>query len=239
ISPGTLHVAQLAREAADASKQSTPAKPERRSTQWIRIGIELLVAIRFAIVILQFIGPQRTTLVATPVPPTANPNIPVGRMRFSDFSSPNDRISFSIPNLILPETNTHYEAWLLNEDGTALHDVGKITRDTSGTGQLVFTDNNGDNLLKFNQLQITKEQDGVQITKPSGKVLYSSVFPPQTLVYLRNVEVSYDKTPNNLALMQGLYYYSGSYITTPINGDAVNDPEFVGIVKAYDNNDEA
>lgn len=239
ISPGTLHVAQLAREAEEASRQSTQPRPERRNTQWIRIGVELVVAIAFAIVILQFIGPLRTTLVATPVPPTANPNIPVGRMRFSDFSSPNDRISFSMPNLPSPEANTHYEAWLLNEDGTTLHDVGTITRDASGTGQLVFTDNNGDNLLKFNQVQITKEQDGVVITKPTGKVVYSSVFPPKTLVYLRNVEVSYDKTPNNLALMQGLYYYSGSYINTPINGDSVNDPQFVGIVKAYKNQDEA
>jgi hypothetical protein len=38
--------------------------------------------------------------------------------------------------------------------------------------------------------------------------------------------------------MQGLYYYSGSYITTPINGDPVNDPEFVSLVKAYDTQDE-
>ncbi len=239
LSPGTVHIAQLTREAEEASKQSAPRTPVRRTAQWIRIGIEIFFAVALAFVIIQFIGPTRTTLIATPIPPTANPNIPVGRMRFSDFNSPNDRISFSLPNIPLPEANTHLEAWLLSEDGTTLHDVGKITPDASGTGQLVFTDNSGDNLLKFNQLQITKEQDNVVVTKPTGKVMYSSVFPPQALVYVRNVEVAYDKTPNNLALMQGLYYYSGSYITTPINGDSVNDPEFVSIVKAHENNDEA
>ncbi len=239
ISPGTVHIAQLAREATDASKQSAPRKPERRASQWLRIGIEVVVAVGLALVIIPFIRPSTQTVIATPVPPTPNPNIPVGRMRFSDFNSPNDRISFSMPNLALPGANTHYEAWLLNEDGTTLHDVGKIVPDASGTGQLVFTDNGGENLLKFNQLQITQEQDNVVVTKPTGKVIYSSVFPPQALVYVRNVEVSYDKTPNNLALMQGLYYYSGSYITTPINGDSVNDPQFVGLVKAYENNDEA
>jgi hypothetical protein len=104
---------------------------------------------------------------------------------------------------------------------------------------LVFTDNSGNNLLKYNQLQITIEQDNAAVTKPTGKVAYSSVFPPQALVYVRNVEVAYDKAPDNLALMQGLYYFSGSYVNTPINGDPVIDPQFVGMVKAYDNKDEA
>jgi len=39
--------------------------------------------------------------------------------------------------------------------------------------------------------------------------------------------------------MQGLYYYSGSYINAPINGDEVNDPDYVGLVEAFEKNDEA
>jgi len=93
--------------------------------------------------------------------------------------------------------------------------------------------------LEFGQLQITKEQDNNPVSKPTGDVVYSSIFPSQALTYVRNVELAYDRTPNNLALMQGLYYYSGSYITSPINGDSVNDPEFIGLVKAYKNQDEA
>jgi serine/threonine protein kinase len=237
ISPGTLHVAQLAREAANANKQPIPRTEERRFTRWLRIGSEVALAVILALVIIQFIRPITTTLVATAVPP--DPNIPVGRMRFSDFSQANDRLSISIPNLSLPEANTHYEAWLVSDDGKSFQDLGKITVDTSGTGQLVFTDNSGNNLLKYNQLQITIEQDNAAVTKPTGKVAYSSVFPPQALVYVRNVEVAYDKAPDNLALMQGLYYFSGSYVNTPINGDPVIDPQFVGMVKAYDNKDEA
>ena len=237
ISPGTLHIVELARKAAEADQQNKAQPPERR-TNWIRIGVELTIALVLMFVIFQvFLNPG--DIIATATPPPVDPTIPVGRMRFSDFSSPNDRISFTMPNLAQPEENMHYEAWLVSDDGKTFHDVGRITPDTSGTGQLVFTDTSGQNLLQFGQLQITKEQDNVPLSKPTGDVVYSSVFPSQALTYIRNIELAYDRTPNSLALMQGLYYYSGSYITTPINGDPVNDPEFISLVKGYENQDEA
>jgi serine/threonine protein kinase len=237
ISPGTLHIVEMARQAAEAEQQGKP-QPERGRTNWVRIGAEITLALALMFVIFRFfINPNTQTLSVTPTP--VNPNIPVGRMRFSDFSNPNDRISFTMPNLAQPGENMHYEAWLVSDDGKTFHSVGKITPDTSGSGQLVFTDTAGENLLQFGQLQITKEQDNFSGFQPAGEVVYSSVFPSQALVYVRNVEVAYADTPDSLALMQGLYYYSGSYITTPINGDEVNDPAFVSIVKAYENQDEA
>ncbi len=237
ISPGTLHIVELARKAAEADQQNKPQQPNRR-TNWIRIGVELTIALVLMFVIFQvFQNPGNITETATP--PPVDPTIPVGRMRFSDFSNPNDRISFTMPNLGQPGENKHYQAWLVSDDGKTFHAVGRITPDTSGTGQLVFTDTSGQNLLQFGQLQITIEQDGVPVSQPSGEVVFSSIFPPQALVYIRNIELAYEGTPDQLALMQGLYYYSGSYITSPINGDPVNDPEFVGLVKAYENQDEA
>jgi hypothetical protein len=104
---------------------------------------------------------------------------------------------------------------------------------------LEFTDSNGNNLLAgLSQVQVTEEQDAASIATPAGKVVYSSVFPPQALVYVRNVGASFTGAPNDLALIQGLYYYSGSYIDAAINGTA-NDPSYIPIQKAYENADEA
>jgi len=151
----------------------------------------------------------------------------------------NDRVSFLMTNISQPEENTHYEVWLISDDNQEFRDVGRITFDDIGGGQLVFTDPQQQNLLQYGQVQITKEQDGVPISSPTGEVVYSSVFPPEALVYVRNVELAYDGVPDSLALMQGLYYYSGSYINTPINGDPVNDPAFISIVQAVEDQDEA
>src|SRR5512146_2879164 len=35
VSPGTMHIAKLAREAYEAGKQQTPRAPERPSTRWV------------------------------------------------------------------------------------------------------------------------------------------------------------------------------------------------------------
>ena len=237
ISPGTLHMAQLARQAAQADKQPSPRQEERRSNQWIRIGLEVLAAVVLALIIIQFIRPKTTTLVATAIPP--NPNSPVGTMNFKNVNNVNDNITITLSNVTRPESNYHLEAWLVSDDGQSFLDVGQIALDSAGGGRLEFTDPNKDNLLKYAQLQITKEQNDVTISKPGGEVVYSSIFPPQALAQVRNVELAYDQVPDNISLMEGLYYYSASYITTPINGDQVNDPTFVGIRQAFDKQDEA
>lgn len=231
ISPGTLHIAEMARQAAEASQQGKAQPEQRNSRRWLRIGLEIAAILILAFIIYQFVDSNRVTAIA--------PNVPVGRMRFTDFNSPNDRISFILPNLSSPEANRHYEAWLVSDNSESFRDIGRITVDASGSGQLVFTDTDGQNLLQYGQVWITEEQNDVSVSEPTGEVVYSSVFPPQALVYVRNVELAYEGVPDNLALMQGLYYYAASYINTPINGDRVNDPEFVSIVTAYENQDEA
>jgi serine/threonine protein kinase len=231
VSPGTLHIAQLARQAAQASQASKPEPEERRQNRWIRMAIEFAVVIALGFVVFRFIPPNELTAV--------NPNIPVGRMRFSDFSNIMDRISVSLTEITPPESGTHLEAWLISNDGTIVQDIGPISFDASGNGQLLFTDPVARNLLQdFDRIQITKEQDGVSISGPIGEVVYSSIFPPQTLAYVRQVLVSFDGAPDSLALMQGLYYYSGTYIDISINGDKQADPD-IPLVEAYENGDEA
>src|SRR5690349_1573507 len=153
ISPGTLHIAEMARLAAEADQQNNPPPPERRNS-WIRIGTEITIALALMFVIFRF-------FVNPPTSTRTDPNASVGRMRFSFNTSDYDTISFSLASGgSLPEASTHYEAWLVSDNQT-FRDVGKLTFDASGIGNLTFTDPNGKNLLDgLKQVEITKEQDG-------------------------------------------------------------------------------
>jgi hypothetical protein len=86
-------------------------------------------------------------------------------------------------------------------------------------------------------VQITEERDGVQITRPTGEVLYSSIFPPEALGMIRNLLVEHD-TPDGGPLMQNLWWYSAEYVNDSINGDADRNRS-LGIKQAFDNGDEA
>jgi hypothetical protein len=235
VSPGTLHIAELARRAAEESQQPK-TQPEIRRSNWLRIGIEIAVVVILGFLIYQFVGPSQVT--ALPTAAALDPDIPVGRLRFSFFNQDNDTVNLSLAGVPRPEENTHYEAWLLHDDET-FRDLGPITFESSGIGRLEFTDSGGSNLLAgVSELQITQEENGVSISEPTGEEVFSSVFPSQALTYVRNIGVSYSNTPDNLALIQGLYYFSGSYLNDAINGSAV-DPTYIPIVIAFENGDEA
>jgi len=237
ISPGTLHIAELAREAAEAG-QAIRRPPERRGARWLRIAIETLVAVILGFVIYQLVGPDQTTAVATP--PPVDINIPVGRARFDDFNFYMDSISLTLNNSVPePDSGRHYEVWLVGNDGETIRDIGAIAFGASGVGRLDFNDPAQDNLLRnFDRLQITEEQDGVVISAPTGEVLYSSIFPAQALEHVRNVVVAYDETPDQGPLLQNLWYYSGDYINKSINGDDL-DRSSLGIVQAFEAGNEA
>ncbi|MDQ2692410.1 MAG: serine/threonine protein kinase [Chloroflexota bacterium] len=231
ISPGTLHVVELARQ--EEESQKITAQPPARRFNWLRIGIEIAVVILLAFVIYQFIGPQVTAVATTP---TLDPNNPVGRMRFSFSSQDNDTVALSVAGVPRPEENTHYEAWLVYDDGT-FRDLGRITFEASGIGRLEVT-GSGMNLLDgIKELRITQEQNDIEVSSPTGEVVLSSVFPPQALVHIRNLAVSFEDTPDNLAIIQGLYYFSGSYLNDAINGTDA-DPNYIPISQAYDEGDE-
>jgi serine/threonine protein kinase len=234
ISPGTLHIAEMARQAAEESGHPAPPPQASRRNRWVRLGIELVAAVALGVVIFR--------LIILPLTSTAvDPNAPVGRMRFSFSNSDNDKITFSLTGQSPPGENEHFEAWLVHDDGT-FRDVGRLAFDASGVGRLEFTDQDGKNLLDgLQQIQITREQnDGSASasTKPAGEVVYSSIFPPQTLVHVRNLGVSFNGGSDNASLIAGLFYYSGSYIEATVNGDP-NYPSYIGMVTAYENGDEA
>jgi hypothetical protein len=229
VSPGTLHIAQLARQAAQAGQASKPQ--ERRQTRWIRMAIEFVIVIALGLVILWLINPNSIT--------GADANVPVGRMRFRDFEFFNDKVEITLNDLPQPGEGMHYEAWLVGNDGETVRNTGPIILGASGVWRLEYRDPDFKNLLRdFDQIQITKEQNGAAISTPTGEVLYSSVFPPQALVPVRNVVVSYSELPDQGPLLQNLWYYSADYINASINGvGEITVDE--ALVQALENDNEA
>ena len=236
ISPGTLHMAQLAREAALSGKQEASRNNGPAMNRWLRIGLEGLLVIVLALVIVQFFRPQNNPLVATEVP--VDPNTPVGRVRFDDNDFYVDKADITLTKVQPPENGKHMEAWFKDEDGT-VRDLGKIDFSTTGSGRLGITEPDSNNFLsKFNQMMITLEDDDTKVTTPTGEILYSSVLPPAALVQIKNVLVSYDQVPDKGPLMQNLWWYNANYITRSINGDEFDENYKVGIVQALQNEDE-
>jgi hypothetical protein len=239
ISPGTLHIAEMARKAAEASKaraQQAEAPPSR--FRWVRFALEAALVLILAFVIFRFVRPGNTPPTATPIP--FNPDIAAGRVRFDDFSgvTPMDQITLSLNNVEFPPAGTHYEGWLISNDGTVTRKIGSIILNAAGVGQALLINPDQQNLFQdFNEVIITQETDGNDVNQPSGKVVYSSIFPPQSLIPARKLLVSYENVPNNLALIQGLWYYSGYYVIISISGD--KDTRTVGLVEAFKNGDEA
>jgi tRNA A-37 threonylcarbamoyl transferase component Bud32 len=232
ISPGTLHLAQLAREAAEAEKQGK-APTEGRRPNWVRIGIEFGIATIVLLVIFLVVNTQQRAVAQ---------NLPVGRARFDFGNTDFDQLIFAVNDATRPPENEHLEAWLVYEGETAetFRDLGPLEFDASGVARLDFTDRDGNNLLDgLREIQITRERDGNLISSPTGEVVYSSVFPPQALTYIRKLGVSFEGGSDNASLIAGLYYYSGSYVEAAINGDP-NTPGYFGITEAYyEKNDEA
>ena len=236
ISPGTLHIAQMARQVAAEASKAKSDTPERQGSRWLRIVIEFAIVIALGFLIFQFINP--TTVGVTATAPPVDLNIPVGRARFVDFDNVLDRITIVIDDIPAPENGMHYESWLANTTSGVTRNIGSININASNTGQVEFTNPNLQNLFaSFDSVIITVESDSSTVTQPSENVVYSSVFPPESLERARLVLVEFPDTPDKLALMQGLYYYSGSYINIPINGDPLN-PDYIGLANAYASGNE-
>ena len=238
ISPGTLHIAEMARKATEASKTTPRADQPPPRFRWARLALEIALVLSLAYAIYTFVRSPNTTLSATP--PPINPNTSAGRVRFDDFSQvvPMDKITLSLNNVEAPADGTHYEGWLVSDDGKLIRKIGKISLNAANVGQVILNDPDQQNLFQnFNKVIVTQETDNVEVNQPTGKIAYSSVFPPESLKPIRNLLVSYANTPENLALIQGLWYYSGSWITYSIVGD--KDSNITGLRQALDNDDEA
>jgi serine/threonine-protein kinase len=236
ISPGTLHIAELARQAAESGKQAK-VRREARRFNWARIGMEILIVLLLGFALYQFIGPDEVTAVVATSPPL-DPNIPIGRLRFDDSGFYMDNISLTLnDNVPQPSEGRHYEVWLVSDDGETNRDIGPIAYGASGIGRLDFNEPDLENLLReYSQVKITEEQDGVTPSAPAGDIVFSAIFPPVALESLRHLLVAHD-TPDEGPIMQNLWWYSSEYLNYSINGNP-EDEEDLGIVQAFATGDE-
>ena len=237
VSPGTLHIAGLARKAAEAGNvRPQPADQPPSRFRWVRLGIEVALAISLAYIIYRYVGPGGVGLNTTP---PIDPNVSVGRIRFDDFSGviPMDQVVLSLNRAEAPEDGTHYEGWLGTDDGSAFRKIGTISLNEAGVNQATLTDPTQTNLLQdHNRVIVTQETNDSEVDKPTGKVVYSSVFPPQSIIPVRKLLVSDEILPLQDALIQGLWYYSGYYVTISINGD--EESNITGLRTAWEDEDE-
>lgn len=243
ISPGTLHIAEMARKAAEASKKSQPGGEVRQGLSWLQFGLGTVAVLVVGFILLSFIRPELVNLSITPTP-TRDPNFDVGRLRFDDGGDIMDAFVISLTSVTPPADGTHFEGWLVSNDGTLTRRVGPVIFNDAGVGRLEFTNPGSQNILAdFNQIMITLEDGNVEddpvVNEPSSDIRYSSIFPPEALVPIRKILVSDPDTPDQEALIQGLWFYGAQYINTSINGDTANDPDYVSLVAALDAGDEA
>ena len=242
ISPGTLHIAEMARKAAEASRKNQPGGEVRQGLSWLQFGLGIVSVLVVGFIILSFINPELVNFSITPTP-TRNPNFDVGRLRFDDGGNIMDTFVISLTSADLPPEGRHFEGWLISNDGTLTRRVGPVIFNDAGVGRLEFTNPGSQNILAdFNQIIITQEdgniEDQMVVTEPSTDIVYSSIFPPEALIPIRRILVSDPDAPDEEALIQGLWFYGAQYINTSINGDVENDPDYVPLVTAFDTGDE-
>jgi len=196
-------------------EQETPPARNIPGSLFYAAGIVLVILIGALII-----------LFTRPAPEDLNK--PVGMATFSDFNYAMDQFTVSINGLPVPKDGTHYEAWQIGQGSATRVNMGIITMDGK-SGQVSYLDSKAGNLFKWvDQVEVTLEADeDPEPDRPSDEVVASFVFPSQSLVHVRHLLAAFPDSPDNTALIQGLW------ITT----DAI-DTSAYELGQAFDNNDE-
>ena len=138
---------------------------------------------------------------------TSAPALLLGRtgvLQFQDGSSIADQALLTAYALLAPPADSQYEVWLVN--GSERLSLGILTLDASGRGELKFKDEQGLNLIgNYSGVEVTIEPNPDSDTTSSGVVTYSFHHAEEGLGHVRFLLTSYPNTPNQTALIQGLY----------------------------------
>lgn len=141
-------------------------------------------------------------LPAEPLPPEAEP---IGLLRFQDGSAEADQVTFVSGTLPPPPQGTHYEAWLIEDDGESLYSIGVIQFDEENRASLTFVDGTGRNLIRFyHGLQITVEPSPDNNPNPSNEIAFSATLPPEGFLHVRHLLSAFTSTPDQTPFVRGL-----------------------------------
>jgi tRNA A-37 threonylcarbamoyl transferase component Bud32 len=146
-----------------------------------------------------------TTAVDEVVEPAAAESEPVGLLRFQDGSAEADQVTFNSGNLPPPPQESHYEAWLMDDDGESLFSIGVIQFDAENRASLTFVEGTGRNLLTFyHGLQITIEPSPDNNPNPSNDVAFSATLPTEGFSHVRHLLSAFPSTPDQTPFVRGL-----------------------------------
>lgn len=138
-------------------------------------------------------------------PPPVPPAEPLGLLRFQDGSRVADRVTFSSSNLPPPPPGTHYQAWLIADDGETLFNIGVIEFNPENRASLAFVDPAGRNLLAlYHGIQITIEPNADNNPNPSNDVAFLALLPHGGFTHVRHLLAAFSATPNQTPFVHGL-----------------------------------
>lgn len=197
---------QLAARVRQETDSASKIQPKRPSRMILAAGIVLiLIALGIAGVIL---GLNLLDEEAPSTPDDSEGNVSAetvdyGELAFTSDSDTVDQVTLTVNGLTAPAENTQYEAWLLG--GETRRSLGVLTVNTDGTGQLNFTDSSGDNLLTlFDQFEITVEPNPDSNPLPTADIIYVGSAPPEALMHIRHLIVSFGGAPGQIGLTTGI-----------------------------------
>ena len=214
VSADTIRLLNIAKQAVEKPKQTRPFP-----WMWASIGVFLVIGLAF--------GAYRFW-----PSPVMDKDHPIGRISFLDSYNVMDKVAISLSELPAPKAGSHYEVWLLAQGGEIRRNIGTVTIDEAGQGQLAFSDPAEKNILsEFDQVEVTLEADNdPKPDESSAEIVASSVFPPLALVHVRHVVSGFQTAPAATPLIQGLWYNAESVYTSTdeLNtGFAKGDEELV------------
>ena len=136
---------------------------------------------------------------------------PSGQVSFMDSSAQTigqtNALSIKIANLPVPPSGSAYYAWLVNRQTERVLALGTLNQNGQ-TYSLSYQSlgptaaEPGINLLTLGTLlEITLEQGNVLL--PTGKVVLSGTFPPESFVHVGHLLVSYPDAPGKIGLLVG------------------------------------
>ena len=153
----------------------------------------------------QAVAPTATVEVAQATATTASPAKAAGSVRFKDDTQKSDQAIVAIAALPERPAGKAQYAWLVNAATGANANMGRITPDPTGGMNVNFSTPGKDNLLSlYDTFLITNEELEVTPSSPSTNVALSGQLPPNALVHIRHLLVSFDATPNKIGLEVGL-----------------------------------
>jgi serine/threonine protein kinase len=230
INPATIQMDALAPAGPSTMQMDVPAetkvqdKSERpKRFDWIRIAISAGIALIFGSFIffngLPSSASATETLTATiSSSPASLPTItnistmtplPINLetsliLHFRDANAIADQAFLAVNRVPAPPNGNKYEVWLFSEQERI--SLGLLSLDSSGKGSLIYTDEQGSNLIAmYDQAEITVESDDDNSQDPTNLIAFSFVLPEEGSVNLRSLLSSFAVAPEKTALVQGFY----------------------------------